>query len=207
MATPATARTEGLRDRKKRETRTALSDAALDLAAERGLDHVTVDDIAERAGVSTRTFFNYFPSKEDAVLIPDDDLGTRIRTMVLNRPRHEPPLTAVREMLLDEIGTADVDHHRWVLRMQVVRQHPDLLNRAFLSGAATEQQLAHALAERLDLPADHTYPRLVAAAAGAAFRVAITRWSTPTDPPVLADVLSEAFHLLERGLPAPTEQP
>ncbi|MHA7132690.1 TetR/AcrR family transcriptional regulator [Oerskovia turbata] len=60
--------TAGLRERKKRERREALIDAAQTLVLERGLDDVTVEDICASIGVSTRTFFNYFASKDDAVL-------------------------------------------------------------------------------------------------------------------------------------------
>src|SRR6476660_7135880 len=58
----------GLRERKKRETRRALNGAALDLVEEKGYAAVTTEEIASRAGVSARTFFNYFPSKEAAVI-------------------------------------------------------------------------------------------------------------------------------------------
>jgi AcrR family transcriptional regulator len=58
----------GLRERKKRERRAALIDAAQTLVLDRGLDDVTVEDICAEVGVSTRTFFNYFASKDDAVL-------------------------------------------------------------------------------------------------------------------------------------------
>src|SRR5690554_2629029 len=58
----------GLRERKLRETRQALERATVELALEHGLEHVTIEQIAERADVSPRTFFNYFGSKEDALL-------------------------------------------------------------------------------------------------------------------------------------------
>lgn len=58
----------GLRERKKAERRLALIDAAHRLVEERGYDHVTVEDIASAAGVSTRTFFNYFDTKDDAIV-------------------------------------------------------------------------------------------------------------------------------------------
>lgn len=59
---------EGLRERKKRATYDSLIDSAQRLVAERGLDAVTVEEVCAEAGVSTRTFFNYFDSKDDAVL-------------------------------------------------------------------------------------------------------------------------------------------
>jgi AcrR family transcriptional regulator len=58
----------GLRERKKTETRAALSEAALRLALEKGVDNVRVDEIAEAAGVSPRTYNNYFPSREHAIV-------------------------------------------------------------------------------------------------------------------------------------------
>ncbi len=59
---------EGLRERKKRERGQALRSAAIDLALEKGYHNVTVEDICERCGVSRRTFFNYYSSKEEALL-------------------------------------------------------------------------------------------------------------------------------------------
>ncbi len=193
---------EGLRDRKKRQTRAALADAAVRLVAEHGLDRVTVDDISAAADVSPRTFFNYFPSKEDAVLGPDPDAGPRLRARVLAHPAELSAAAAVREGLLAEVAAelAD-DRELWSLRMRVVQQHPVLLARLFSGGEALERELIAGIAERVGLSADDTYPLLLGAAAGAAFRVAVTRWAS-TDAP-LHDLLAEALDLLAAGLADP----
>src|ERR1700739_4226027 len=67
MLVPMTDQPTGLRERKKADTRRALSDAALNLAFERGLENVTRDEIASLAGVSLRTFNNYFSGKYEAL--------------------------------------------------------------------------------------------------------------------------------------------
>ncbi|MFC7760808.1 TetR/AcrR family transcriptional regulator [Catellatospora bangladeshensis] len=78
--------TTTLRERKKEATRQALHEATLRLALERGLDAVTVDAVADEAGVSRRTFSNYFANKEDALLH-----GDRVRvTRLLERLRARP---------------------------------------------------------------------------------------------------------------------
>ncbi|MFJ6673975.1 TetR family transcriptional regulator [Actinosynnema sp. NPDC091369] len=193
---------EGLRDRKKRQTRKALGHAAVRLVAEHGLDHVTVEDISAAADVSPRTFFNYFPSKEDAVLGPDPEAGARMRARVLAQPAHLSAAAAVREALLAEVAAelAD-DREHWLLRMRVVQQHPVLLAKVFSGGEALERDLVAGIAERVGLPADDTYPLLLGAAVGAAFRVAVTRWSSTAAP--LHDLLAETLDLLAAGLADP----
>src|SRR6202008_840511 len=86
-----------LRERKKLATRRLLRRVALDLVAERGLANVTVEDIAEAADVSPRTFFNYFPSKEAALFGESDpDQASTLRDRVASEAPGEPALTALR---------------------------------------------------------------------------------------------------------------
>src|SRR5271169_6612944 len=80
----------GLRARKKIATRNALGIAAMRLAAERGLDNVLVEDIAEAAGVSARTFNNYFASKYEAICALAFDRAIRIGAALRDRPADEP---------------------------------------------------------------------------------------------------------------------
>ncbi len=81
----------GLRERKKRATRAALAEAAVRLAAEHGADQVTVEAISAAGGVSVRTFFNYFDSRDDAFVVVDADAGERVRRSFLAAPPALPP--------------------------------------------------------------------------------------------------------------------
>ncbi len=80
----------GLRERKKQETRIALSWAAIRLTVERGFDNVRVEDIAAEAGVSPRTFNNYFSSKGEAIVARHLDRARLIMQELRRRPASEP---------------------------------------------------------------------------------------------------------------------
>src|ERR1017187_2220120 len=91
-----------LRERKKLATRRSLRRHALDLVAQRGFAHVTVEDIAEAADVSPRTFFNYFPSKEAALFGAYPERLAALREGVLHRAPGEPALDALRQVMVAE---------------------------------------------------------------------------------------------------------
>ncbi|MGK5555116.1 TetR family transcriptional regulator [Actinomadura kijaniata] len=91
---------QGLRERKKARTRRALAAAALRLFAERGYEETTIADIAEAAEVSPRTFFAYFPSKEDVVFAEVDDRLAEVGELLADRPPGEPPLRTVRRAVV-----------------------------------------------------------------------------------------------------------
>ncbi|MET9229334.1 helix-turn-helix domain-containing protein [Lentzea sp. NPDC003310] len=191
---------ESLRDRKKRQTRAALERATVTLAAERGYDHVTVEEIAAAADVSVRTFFNYFASKDEALIGADPEMAPRAAERVLAFPADVPPFEAYRRTVLAEI-TDELNNARdlWLLRKDVLMQRPDLLVRAFATSAESEQLLAAAVARRAGLPESHTYPRLIVAAGSAAFRCAVTRWAQD-DGVALGDLVGEALDMFGTGL-------
>ena len=93
----------GLRERKKRRTRQALATAALRLFAERGYEETTIADIAAAADVSPRTFFSYFPSKEDVVFAEVDDRLEEVADRMAHRPPGEPPLETIRTAMVEVI--------------------------------------------------------------------------------------------------------
>ncbi|WP_437852226.1 TetR family transcriptional regulator [Sorangium sp. So ce363] len=90
----------GLRDRKKAATRRAIAEVALRLFAERGFDAVTVADVAVEANVSTKTVFNYFPTKEDLVLGDGEGLDADLLREIETRAPGESVLDAVRKHTL-----------------------------------------------------------------------------------------------------------
>src|SRR3954451_6776111 len=119
--------TSRLRERKKLATRLALHEAALRLVAERGLDGVSVDAIAERAEVSPRTFFNYFSSKDDAVLGLDPAATDHTVEFLRGRPAEESPVQAMRAVARAQAAEMLGETELWPLRLRVIETHPALL--------------------------------------------------------------------------------
>jgi AcrR family transcriptional regulator len=196
--------TSGLRERKKLATRLALHEAALRLVAERGLDHVSVDDIAARADVSPRTFFNYFSSKDDAVLGLDPDAMHRQVRALLDRPAGESPVEALRavarEQALEMAGETEV----WPLRLTVIDAHPVLIGRLAAMFGESERAMAAAIAERTGTRFGvDVYPTLLAGVAGVAMRTALHRWHATDFTASLPALVDEAWDVLAAGLPVP----
>ncbi|MFZ0493696.1 MAG: TetR family transcriptional regulator [Acidimicrobiia bacterium] len=101
-----------LRSKKKLATYHALATAARTLTTERGPDAVTVEEIADLAGVSPRTFFNYFSCKEEAIVGSEPRMITSLAEHVEQRPAEEDPLTALEAVLASEENTDLADHWR-----------------------------------------------------------------------------------------------
>src|SRR5215216_7964720 len=96
----------GLRERKKRETRRAIAEAAKRLFLERGFDKVSVAEVARAADISEQTVFNYFPTKEDLVFERMDTFEHELLAAVRDRPEGEPALHAFVRFILNRSDTA-----------------------------------------------------------------------------------------------------
>lgn len=198
----------GLRERKKQQTRAALSWAALRLAVERGLADVTVDEIAAEAGVSPRTFNNYFTSKYEAIVWRHLDRFARIADQLRDQPATAPLWTALEGATSAVFGTSDRTDPgpsaEWTAGVRLLLVQPELRGVFVTASATAERELAAAVAERTGTdPERDMYPRLVAAAVGSAVQVASQQWLR-TDPPVaLGVLLAEALDQFAAGLPAP----
>lgn len=196
----------GLRERKKLETRRALSWAALRLAVERGLDNVLVEDIAAAAGVSPRTFNNYFSSKAEAITSRHVDRGRHLAEQVRRRPRTESLWESILEAALAQYDTGGtLPDPEWTAGVRLMTSEPALIGEFLRASSMIERELAEAIAERTrtDVRAD-IYPRLVAAAVGAAIEVATDQWLTADPPGPLGDLVREALTQVAAGLPEPS---
>src|SRR4051794_21457787 len=139
---------EGLRERKKRQTRDAIAAAAMDLFLARGYDEVTVADVARAADVSEKTVFNHFPAKEDLVFSRSDDrLAERVQA-IQNRPPGVP-LTRVFEdetmAFLDALAAGQIDALMTVPRL--VRSSATLRGRLLLAWEHEAIELTAAISE------------------------------------------------------------
>jgi AcrR family transcriptional regulator len=189
----------GLRERKKTATREALSAAALRLAMEHGPENVRVDDIAEAAGVSPRTYNNYFSSREQAIVAAiAAERALRVGAALRDRPADEPLAEAVVEALIEQYVAEPAGD-----ALLLITTSPGLRAEFADTVAAIEQPLASAVAARTGSD-DHLATAVLAAAVSAAARVAVERWLRPTQKGLLvvpqgqlADILREALaHLM-----------
>ncbi|MCO1594135.1 TetR/AcrR family transcriptional regulator [Micromonospora sp. RHAY321] len=170
--------TTGLRERKKAATRLALHEAALRLAAQQGIDAVTVEAIADAANVSRRTFSNYFSNKEQALFYGDTMRLHRLMQLIREQPATEPPWTVLSraaERLTEEMfgGGPELS---WLAQRRKLRGHPGLAPHQVAAYAAIERELAGELAHRLTGADVALRSRLLAATFLAILRVAVQQW-------------------------------
>ncbi|MEU8616345.1 helix-turn-helix domain-containing protein [Streptomyces sp. NPDC048623] len=183
------AETTGRRERKKAQTRQALTDAAVRLFTERGYDAVGVREVAEAADVSLSTLFKHFPGKEALVFDLDEDLESALVAAVRDRAPGRSVLHALRDHLVDTRTAVRTDDPTHVL----VESTPALRDYARRMWSRHEQALAAALAEATGLAADDL---AVTGLARFALEAPDLARRTGDDP---ARALRELFALLEHG--------
>ncbi|MFC4950934.1 TetR/AcrR family transcriptional regulator [Pseudonocardia sp. GCM10023141] len=177
---------DGLRQRKKIATREAISAAALRLAMENGAENVRVDDIAKAAGVSPRTYNNYFSSREQAIVAAiAAERALRVGAALRARPADEPLAEAIVEAVVEQyVAGAEPGSDAFALITSAASLRAEFLETV----AAIEHPLAAAIADRTG-GADALATEVLAAAVSVAARVAAARWLRPVDTEATATLL------------------
>jgi AcrR family transcriptional regulator len=162
----------------------------MDLYAERGYEQTTVAEIAQRAGLTARTFFRYFADKREVLFAGSEALGEQLDAALAAAPGSATPLAAVAEALgavADVIGE-DRDHSR--RRQAVIAANAELQERELIKLAGWSAALAGGLVRR---GVDEQTASLAAQTGTAAFRVAFERWLADPGDRSLADTLRDSF--------------
>jgi AcrR family transcriptional regulator len=192
----------GLRERKRRATKLSIQRAALQVVRERGLDGATVDEIARIADVSPRTFFNYFPTKEDAILgdVPTLASNPEVEWFVADRG---PILRGLGRVIVDSSTRLLSDPELLMERRAITKLHPELGVRRMATVHRFEQELTEIAERRLRVEhpdlADADVAaraRLVALTAFAFVRHAWFAWlEHPEESAGLPELVDQAFAL------------
>ena len=201
----------GLRERKRLATRRAIQFAVLELVAERGLENVTVDEISRVADVSPRTFFNYFASKEEALIgespaLPQD---ARVEEFVNAGPGSNL-LADLGRMIANSSENVADDFELLTLRRQLMKQHPQLFALRMATMRNFEDELGAIVSRRLvadepDLADDAAEvaqrSRLITYVAFGVMRHAWSRWADSGGGSLeLASRLRDSFEQLDHLL-------
>jgi AcrR family transcriptional regulator len=152
-----------------------LEDIALRLFEEHGFGEVTIDEIASEAQISPRTFYRYFPSKEDVLQVRIDRRSEALRTALIARPADESPVQSFGLALEEHLSAEDMKVlKRWI---GVIAATPSVL-RAVLGGIQLKSNrvIAEFFGFRLGLPSDALVPTMLAAAVGGVIQASYTHW-------------------------------
>ncbi len=183
---------EGLRARKRQETLQRIAETGLRLFGERGYEATTLDAIADAAGISRRTFFSYFRSKEEILLEWQmRGFSAQLRRAVLAQPADRVPIAVVRDAMLQL--AAGIRAQEFISIDRVMRASETLQARKQATYARQERALHEALVERWPDPARSQALRFVAMVSLGAMRLAIEAWIQDGGDRGAAPYLEEAF--------------
>ena len=183
-------------ERKRRAVRGELSEVALRLLTDRDFDSLTIDQIADAAGISRRTFFRYFASKEDVVFAFLDQWAIRLGADIVARPPEENPVAAVQNSFR-QLTAAYND--RALALVRIVRETPSLREAERINREHLRIAVVNALATRLGFDADNDMrPQILATIAFAPLDAAMLAWFGSRSDEQVGRLLDEAQATFER---------
>lgn len=173
------------------DSRDRLVDAALELFQQRGFAAVTVDDIADRAGVSARTFFRYFPDKEEVLFADDDRMLPNLLAAITEAPTDSVTASDDMARALATLAHSFTPHHaRLAHRQRIIDSQVSLSGRELAKQARWQQSVTEHLIER-GYEADEAV--LLAAIGFAIFRQALHAWLAEPSGPALSTRIAAAL--------------
>lgn len=194
---------ESLPDRRRRLVRADLALVALELFGARGFDAVTVDEIAAAAGISQRTFFRYFATKEDVVLDFEEKVHGRLLLALDQRLPDEGPVEALRNAYVATSHVLQEERTRVVLLGRILAEAPTLRARVHGRRGADNGALVLRVAARMGVDPDaDARPRTVVAAMTAVVSEEWQAWVRGGGHGDPAVAIAGALALLEHGLSA-----
>jgi len=193
----------GLHDRKRRLMRAEICRLALRLLVHHGYESTTVDQIARAAGLSRRTFFRYFPSKEDVVVGYFDEIGAELGVHLAGRPPGEAPMSAIRNAFAVMIERYAGDRQLVLEICRLAERTPALRARHVDKQDRWQSVIATVVAQRTGAAPHDMAPRLLAAVAIGAFDVALRTWVDRDGDGDLAALVDEALDTLSTTLARP----
>lgn len=182
---------DGLRERKRRDTFARIAQTGLELFVAKGYEVTTLDDIATAAGISRRTFFHYFKSKDEILLAWQTGLADSIRASILEAAADQQPLDALCGALLKLAEPHDTDTTIVIARLLRSNDQLRAVNQAkFLR---MEQAAFEALCHRWPQPVRRERLRMVAMVGLGAFRIAIDEWTAAGGTEPFTKRIKKAF--------------
>jgi AcrR family transcriptional regulator len=185
------------RSEHKTRTRLALRTAALELFATKGYDDATTEEIAERAGVSARTFFRYFPTKESVLWSGEYDWVQTLTAALLDQPADLPDIDAMRASFMSAARGLARGRRFFGLYQRAVASSPTLRGRARDHHDENARNLATAIATRRGLPGADERCTLLAALALLVYTTALDQWLAGPASADLAERIEADFELLQ----------
>lgn len=194
VGSPGVPASLGVRERKRRETLRRIAAAGVRLFIEKGFDGTTVDEVAAAAGISRRTFFHYFGSKDDILLSLQSDVGALFAAEVRGAPAAGSPFELVRDAALRVC--AAFPHDDMLALDKLMRSSASVQARKQASYRQQEEALFAALRERWPEPERETRLRVLAMVAVGATRLASETFNRESGARRFDELLREAFEAI-----------
>ncbi|GLS45481.1 TetR family transcriptional regulator [Methylobacterium brachythecii] len=189
---------EGLRERKRRQTRARIAEAGMRLFLERGFEETTLDAIAEQADIARRTFFHYFDTKEAILNTLQDTTESSLRAVIVEADPKSAPFDVVCEAMLGMISRFGTEEARAIDRL--LRSTETLRARKQANYQTQEQMIFEALRQKWPEPDLALKLRLVSLACVGALRLASDAWSASDGTRPLQDHLVDVFSALRADI-------